>query len=190
MACILGLPLIPISIIMKKLLIIYTTTEGQTAKVVRHLEKCAIANGVEVTAYNAIEYPPSPHGFDMVILAGSVHMMKYQSALVHYATENAKALSERPNAFVSVSMAAAHLTEESASELQEWVGEFEEETGWGPQRIEHVAGALKYVEYNWLKRQVMKQIAKSTGESTDTTQDHEYTDWDALDRFMTEFCHQ
>ena len=169
-----------------KLLIVYGTTEGQTAKVVRHMEKKAIALGWDITAYNAIENPPSPHGFDLVVLAGSVHMGKYQSALVHYATDNAVALTDKPNAFVSVCMAAAHLDDEAQKEVDGWLAAFEEETGWGPQQVEHVAGALKYVEYNWLKKMVMREIARSTGESTDTSQDHEYTDWNRLDTFMKE----
>lgn len=172
---------------MKKLLIIYATTEGQTAKIVLHLEKRAISSGVEVTAYNVIEYPPSPKAYDMVILAGSVHMMKYQDALIHYATKHAGELNAMPNAFVSVSMAAAHFDEETHQETDKWVAGFEQHTGWKPQQVEHVAGALKYVEYNWLKRMVMREIARRTGESTDTTQDHEYTDWNQLDRFMDGF---
>lgn len=174
-------------IAMKKLLIVYGTTEGQTAKVVRHMEKKAISLGWDVTAYNATEYPPSPHGFDAVMIAASVHMEKYQSSVVHYAIENATALGQRINAFVSVSMAAAHLSDANQAEVEKWVTAFEEQTEWGPQEIFHVAGALKYVEYNWLKRIVMREIARSTGESTDTTQDHEYTDWNAVDTFVEQF---
>jgi menaquinone-dependent protoporphyrinogen oxidase len=170
-----------------KLLIVYGTTEGQTSKVVRQIEKHAFAAGWQVEAYNAIEYPPSPHGFDAVIIAGSVHMMKYQDALIHYATAHADALTHRPNAFVSVSMAAAHLDEANQLEVNKWVSAFEQQTDWGPEQVEHVAGALKYVEYNWMKRMVMREIARSTGESTDTTQDHEYTDWNRLQLFTRDF---
>jgi menaquinone-dependent protoporphyrinogen oxidase len=169
---------------MKKLLVIYGTTEGQTAKVIQHVEKKAIALGWEVTGYNTIEYPPAPDDFDMVILAGSVHMGKYQSGLEHYATQYADVLTTKPNAFISVSMAAAHLDEETKKQVDEWLDTFQHSTGWAPQRIEHVAGALKYVEYNWMKRMVMREIARSTGESTDTTQDHEYTDWNKLNEFI------
>ncbi len=175
---------------MKKLLIIYGTTEGQTAKIVQYIEKRAIDSGWEVTAYNAIEFPPSPHGFDLVILAGSVHMEKYQTASVHYATEHAQTLDKRMNAFVSVSMAAAHLSDENKVEVQKWVDAFIEQTGWTPNTVKHTAGALKYVEYNWLKKIVMREIARSTGNSTDTSQDHEYTDWNRLDEFIDQLLQE
>jgi len=35
---------------------------------------------------------------------------------------------------------------------------------------------------------VMKWIAGKAGGSTDTSRDHEYTDWDALGRFAAEFA--
>ncbi len=43
--------------------------------------------------------------------------------------------------------------------------------------IEMIAGALKYTQYNWFIRWVMKGIARKEGGSTDTSRDHEYTDW-------------
>lgn len=58
------------------------------------------------------------------------------------------------------------------------------ETGWHPQRVQPVAGALLYTHYNFLIRLVMQHIAKHAGGSTDTSRDHEYTDWVALDQFV------
>ena len=44
-----------------------------------------------------------------------------------------------------------------------------------------------YREYNVLIRWVMRRIARASGGSVDTTQDHIYTDWQALDRFVALF---
>jgi hypothetical protein len=46
--------------------------------------------------------------------------------------------------------------------------------------VKEVAGALKYTRYGWLKRRVMRYIAGKAGGSTDTSRDHEYTDWEDL----------
>lgn len=169
---------------MRKLLIVYGTTEGQTAKVVRHIEKKVNALNWEVTGYNAIEHPPSPHGYDLVLLAGFIHMGKFQEPLEHYANEYSTSLTDRPNALVAVCMAAAHLNEESRKEVDSWLSDFKHKTGWNPEHVELVAGALKYVQYNWMKKMVIREIARSTGQSTDTSQDHEYTDWNKLDTFV------
>lgn len=64
---------------------------------------------------------------------------------------------------------------------------FAREAGWAPHRIVLVAGALKYLEYDFLKRMIMRMIAKKEGRDTDTTKDYEYTDWDAVRSFSDEF---
>jgi menaquinone-dependent protoporphyrinogen oxidase len=58
--------------------------------------------------------------------------------------------------------------------------------GWHPSKVRAAAGALSYTKYNFLVRFVMKRIAKAQGASTDTSRDHELTDWEALDRIVDE----
>jgi menaquinone-dependent protoporphyrinogen oxidase len=60
-------------------------------------------------------------------------------------------------------------------------------TGWQPTLAASFAGAVKYREYNFLVRQLMKRIAKQAGLSTDTSQNHVYTDWDAVTAFAKDF---
>ena len=40
-----------------------------------------------------------------------------------------------------------------------------------------IAGALAYSRYPLPVKWLMKRIAKQAGQSTDTSQDYEYTDW-------------
>jgi menaquinone-dependent protoporphyrinogen oxidase len=47
------------------------------------------------------------------------------------------------------------------------------------------AGAINFTEYNWLLRAYMKYAAKLNGGSTDTSRDHEYTDWHQVDGFAS-----
>jgi len=49
-----------------------------------------------------------------------------------------------------------------------------------PGHIFLVAGALKYTEYDFMKRILMSLIAQRNGADTDTTHDYEYTDWTRL----------
>ncbi len=60
-------------------------------------------------------------------------------------------------------------------------------TGWRPNEVKEVAGALKYTQYGWLKRMAMRYIAGRAEGSTDTSRDHRYTDWEDLRRFVTVF---
>jgi menaquinone-dependent protoporphyrinogen oxidase len=54
--------------------------------------------------------------------------------------------------------------------------------------VHPVAGALLYRQYGAIVRLVMRFIAMQTGATTDTSRDHEYTNWEALDRFADELA--
>ena len=45
----------------------------------------------------------------------------------------------------------------------------------------------QYTQYNFLLRLIMKSIARRKQLSTDTSRDHEYTDWDHVKRFAQAF---
>jgi menaquinone-dependent protoporphyrinogen oxidase len=74
------------------------------------------------------------------------------------------------------------------ADLEAIVDRFEEHTGWQPQRVVHVAGAIPYSRYGLLKRWVMQYMSRQAGVRTSPKQDYEYTDWEALKRFAAEFA--
>lgn len=48
-------------------------------------------------------------------------------------------------------------------------------------------GALRYSEYGFLTRLVMKRIAADATGDTDASRDYEYTDWDEVESFAADF---
>lgn len=169
-----------------RILIIYGTVEGQTRKIARFMEDHLQSLGHAVTCCNAIDEPPAPDGFDRVILGGPLHAGHYPSALRHYATRNAAALNAMDSALFTVCLHTVPGTEEALKEVQEIARGFTDSCDWKPRRSAVIAGALKYLEYDFFKRFMMKIIVKSQGGSTDTSQDHEYTDWAQVKRFAEE----
>jgi len=97
------------------------------------------------------------------------------------------AIDRCPNAFLSVSLAAAGDDAEDVSGLEKCVAAFTQETGWKPRCLHHVAGAFRYTSYDFLKRWAMKYIAYRKGGPTDTSRDYELTDWDDLRQFVESF---
>jgi len=61
------------------------------------------------------------------------------------------------------------------------------ETGWRPQATHHAAGALLFTQYDFFKRWAMRLIALQRNANVDTHADTEYTDWQALTRFVEDF---
>jgi menaquinone-dependent protoporphyrinogen oxidase len=172
-----------------KMLLIYGTTEGQTQKIARFVADHLAQRGHRAQIVNAIEATPAadPREFDAVIVAASLHAGRYQAAIIHFVSEYLAAINARPNAFLSVSLAAASDDADDIHGLERCLGDFIHQTGWTPRRIHHVAGAFRYSSYDFLKRWAMKYIAYRKGGPTDTSQDHELTDWADLARFIDTF---
>lgn len=173
-----------------KILIVYGTTEGQTRKVAEFMADRIAALGHTPTLIDAVETGPQadPGPFDAAILAGSLHAGHYQAALVHFARAHHETLNAMPTAFVSVSLAAASDEPDDIAGLEKCIAAFRRETRWTPKRTEHVAGAFRFTQYDFLKRWALKYIAYRKGQPTDTSRDYELTDWDALGAFVTDFA--
>lgn len=167
-------------------LIIYGTVEGQTRKIARFMEDHLQAQGHAVTCCNAIDEPPAPDAFELVILGGPIHAGHYPNALRHYATKYADALNAGTSAFFSVCLHIATGEAKAVSEALDIARAFTDSCQWVPYRIEQIAGALKYLEYDFFKRFMLKMIVKREGGDTDTTKDYEYTDWAQVKRFAEE----
>lgn len=106
---------------------------------------------------------------------------------MNWVRANAPGLSRKPSAFVSVCLGVLQNDPKVRRDLGAIQDRFAEWTGWRPARVKEVAGALKYTRYWWLKRMAMRYIAGRAGGSTDTSRDHEYTDWEDLKRFAKTF---
>jgi menaquinone-dependent protoporphyrinogen oxidase len=70
-----------------------------------------------------------------------------------------------------------------------YVKNFEQETGWRPTQVGYFGGALLYRQYGLLKRLMMKKTVrdKPGNLSLDTSRNHEYTEWDDVQRFAEDF---
>jgi menaquinone-dependent protoporphyrinogen oxidase len=168
-----------------KLLIVYGTTEGQTRKICEFLRDQAEQHGHQVVLHDSTRGELYPNGFHAVIVAASLHAEKYQDSVKHYVSTHHEELNKVPGSFVSVSLTAAGDDSEMWKEMDNITSTFLEETSWHPEYVEQVAGALRYTQYNFLKKFIMRMIAQRNGGDTDTRQDHEYTDWDQVKRIIT-----
>ena len=172
-----------------KLLIVYGTTEGQTRKIAEFLKAESEKQGVQAAICDTTCTQISPDGYDAVIICSSMHMHKYQTSINYYIKTHFSTLNDIHSAFCSVSLSAVSkgYDEESYKELTDLTSKFLLDTGWKPQLVEYAAGALRYTEYDFFKKFIMRQIAQRSKGDTDTSHDHEYTNWDQLRSFLNEF---
>lgn len=163
------------------LLIAYATTDGQTRKIARFAADRLAGAGHSVELLNLADADEVDLSrFDAAILAGSLHAGGYQKALVHYVSGAKVSLAQMPTLFLAVSLSAAGNDPEDWAGLRKCLADFETDTGWTPGRVEHVAGAFKFSEYDFFRAWAMRRIADQKGEKVEAGKDKEYTDWAAL----------
>ena len=167
---------------MSSVLILYGTGEGQTAKIATttsqrgHVAKIDVPDRPE---------PSTLEGYDAVVVGASIHVGKHQDEVRGFITDNRDVLSGMPTAFFQVSLSSAN--EEKREEAAGYVESFLTETGWHPDRIGQFGGALRFSEYGFLKRLMMKRIAKDLlTETQEPDGDIEFTDWDVVDAFAAD----
>lgn len=184
---------------MKRIAVLYATREGHTALVAecaaRRLRDFGI--DVEVTNLRTTRSEVRLEDYDAAVLAASVHVGKHEPEIVKFVRQHRTQLEAMPTAFLSVSLSQAGVempqaTPEqrarAAAGVQEVLDNFYAETGWQPTLVKAVAGALLYTKYNFITRFILKQISKKAGGSTDTSRDHVYTDWTALEAFISSWA--
>jgi menaquinone-dependent protoporphyrinogen oxidase len=171
-----------------KILICYATTEGQTRKIAQAVSESLVKAGHRAAFIDAGIIDDIEIGrYDAVIMAGSVHIGRYQPALVHRIATWLETLKMVPTAFISVSLSAASDDPDDLADAKACADRLFDETGWTPNLVHHAAGAFRYTRYDFFKRWAMRFIAMQKGAPTDASEDVEYTDWDALARFTDEF---
>lgn len=167
-----------------RILVAYGTSEGQTAHVAQAIAARLRERGDSTYLADLEEEQPDLAGFDGAAIGGSAHAGHFQAEVREYVEKNADRLNNMPSWFfgVSLSQAGKHYPIDPEN-AQKQIQALFEETGWRPRAHLSVAGALKYREYNFFKRSMMKHVAANAGEATDTSRDWEYTDWPQVEAF-------
>jgi len=124
--------------------------------------------------------------YQAAFLGGSVHYYKHQSSLEHFIKTNIDWLKVLPVGFFSVGLAMTQPHADEREKAKKLVSEFLQQTGLQPVKVRHVAGALKYTQYDFFKRLVERSLSKHLADSGDTAHDHEYTDWNDVEAFVDE----
>jgi menaquinone-dependent protoporphyrinogen oxidase len=181
---------------MKPVAVFYATREGHTHKIAERVADDLRKRGFEAAVKNLRDDDAiTLSDYAGAILAASVHIGTHEPEMVAFVKQHRAELESMPSAFLSVTLSevgaerANATVEEHArfvADVQGMLNRFFEDTGWHPQRVKPVAGALLYTKYNFLICFVMRRIAKKAGAETDTSRDYEYTDWVALDHFVDE----
>lgn len=174
-------------------LIVYSSKHGQTEKVANRIGT-ALSGAptralVTIRSVADVGSVSSLDAFQIVIVGCAVYAGRHAKSVGDFVTRHREALNGKRTAFFSLSLGTAlfstelHATDRTGSKAALTVRAFLDGVGWRPHHIALFAGALRYSQYGWATRMLMKGIAKRTGASTDTSRDVEYTDWEQVEAF-------
>jgi menaquinone-dependent protoporphyrinogen oxidase len=169
-------------------LVLHASREGQSEKIALRAAAHFAGRGFTIEVASALAGGSTWSRANLVLLVASVHLGHHSRKLERLVAARRDELERQPSALLSVSLSAAGQEPEHLADAARMLDSFLANTGWQPTIAEPCAGALRYTRYPWLKRFVMKRIAEKARGATDTSCDHEYTDWVQVDRVVDELA--
>lgn len=168
----------------------YATTEGQTRRIAEHLAETLRRQGRDSCAIDLGS--PCAQMIDWsrvrgAIVGASVHAQWHQKEAHAFVKEHVALLRRVPSAFFSVSLSEASPDPDEQEAARRLAAAFPALNEWTPDLVVSIAGRLAYTKYGFLKRLLMKRIARKEDGPTDTSRDYEFTNWEKVNTLARTF---
>lgn len=168
---------------MAHILIIYATTDGQTAKICQRLQEVIEQAGDTVTLRPITE----TSGLDLrefakIVIGASIRYGKHNPLVADFIRQHQQVIESKPNAFFSVNV-VARKPEKSRPEANPYLQKFLRRIDWQPQHLAVFAGKIDYPGYRPLDRLMIRLIMWMTKGPTDPQAVIEFTDWQQVEEF-------
>lgn len=160
--------------------VFYATRAGHTRKIAEYMASHLCALGVDSVALNVDS--PEARTIDWsavrgAVLGAPIYIGKHDKSAASFVQKHREHLNGRPTTFFSVSLSAASKNPAEVKAAEDIARKFVDLTGWFADEVACLAGCLAYTKYGFITRFILRRIARKEGASTDTSRDHEYTDW-------------
>ena len=166
---------------MEKLLVLYSSRNGQTKKIIDAMQGEFSGYQVELADLHG-PVRKNLSKYDKVLIGASVRYGNFHPDLFHFIDIHSEQLAAADASFFCVCL-TARKPEKANPSNNAYIKKFLVKSRWRPRTIGVFAGALQYSQYNWWQTRIIQLIMKITGGSTDTSQDVEFTDWDKVQEF-------
>lgn len=173
-----------------RILIVFGSSYGQTEKIAKRIAAELRERHFDVELCDAGKGSPRllTDQYDAVLVGSSLIARGHQKPIEVFVAENAAILNRMPSGFFQVSASAGSAKEAGRAAAQRMLDEFLVNHRWTPVLSASIAGAINYTKYGYLLRWYMKRASAKNGGATDTSRDHEYTDWTQVARFAQAFA--
>lgn len=173
---------------MSNILIVYSTTDGQTRKICLRIKNLIEYQNNKVTLISIDDESTVDLGiFDKIIVGASIRYGKHSPKIYSFIEKNSQVLAAKPNAFFSVSL-VARKDGKNTPETNPYLKKFLKDISWNPSNLAVFAGKLDYQIYSFWDRLIIRMIMSITKGPTDTKAKVEYTDWNQVEEFGHLVC--
>ena len=168
---------------MSNILIIYSTTDGQTRNISQKLQQVIEQQGHKVSVIPVEDAPRIDlAAFDKIVLGASIRYGKHSPLITGFIEKNRALLESKPNAFFSVNV-VARKPEKCRPEDNPYLQKFLRRISWTPRELAVFAGKIDYPSYRPIDRFMIRLIMWMTKGPTDPTAVIEFTDWQQVESF-------
>ncbi|WP_262966323.1 menaquinone-dependent protoporphyrinogen IX dehydrogenase [Methylobacter psychrophilus] len=168
---------------MANILIVYSSTDGQTQKICHRLrtvieQEDHLVAVISVTEATQLDLAK----FDKIVIGASIRYGHHSSEVITFIEKNRRLLDRKPNAFFSVNL-VARKPEKCRPENNPYLQKFLRQIVWKPKEMAVFAGKLDYPGYRSFDRSLIRLIMWMTKGPTDPMAVIEFTNWLQVDLF-------
>jgi menaquinone-dependent protoporphyrinogen oxidase len=160
--------------------VFYATVDGHTRRIAECVAETLRAEEftsapIEIGSADAERFDWS--GARAVFVGAPIHFGKHPRSAAQFVERHREVLNAKPSAFFSVSLGCGFGIAPEVEAARAQARNFMKDTGWRPELNASFGGMLAYRRYGLLRRMVMRRMARKAGGPTDTSRNHEFTDW-------------
>ena len=171
---------------MSKILIIYSSTDGQT-KLICNRIKNNLDNESEVKVITIDDAEKENiSAYKNLMIGASIRYGKHSDKVYKFIKQNKRLLDKKNTAFFSVNV-VARKPEKNTADTNPYIQKFLKITNWRPGLLTVFAGKIDYKKYRFFDKQIIRFIMFITKGPTDTSGVYEFTNWENVDAFAKEF---
>lgn len=166
----------------KKLLIIYSSVDGQTLKICNAIIKKLEAHNQSADLFSINDFDGSLEEYDTIVIGSSIRYGVHHKKIIEFINTNQKVLESKKSVFFSVNL-VARKAEKNSPTTNAYVVKFFKTISWKPTYVEVFAGKIDYKKYTFFDRIMIQFIMWMTKGPTNKNVEIEYTNWDKVKEF-------
>ena len=170
----------------KKILLVYSTTDGQTTAICEKIKSVLIENNL-VDLIPIKEFQEKElKNYDQVIVGASIRYGKHKPEVYKFIKTHQNDLKTKITGFFSVNV-VARKPNKNTPLTNPYMKKFLEMVNWEPNYLAVFAGKIDYQKYRFIDRHMIRLIMFITKGPTDLKGVFEFTDWQNVENFAGQF---